>query len=108
MLFKMFSIEQSSAAHKRRQVFITQSRVLVQRVQEYYVRLAQSLATGQKIQGETTNIPQNTLAEKNIMELDEDNHTQSRLPRKFCELTDDHFPLFVTFDKVHSEFNPSL
>jgi len=108
MLFKMFSIEQSSAAQKRRQVFITQSRVLVQRVQEYYVRLAQSLATGRKNQEETINIPQDTLAEKKLMELDEDNHSQSRLPKKFCELTDDHFPLFVTFDKVHSELNPSL
>jgi hypothetical protein len=106
MLFKMFNHEQSSAAQKPRQVFITQSRVLAERVQEYYIRLAQSLATGRQNQEETTNITQGTRAEKKLMELDEDDHGQSRLPKKFCELTDDHFPLFVTFDKVHSEFNP--
>ena len=108
MLFKMFSIEQSSAVQKRRQVFITQSRVLTQRVQEYYIRLAQSLATGRGNQAETTNITQDTLVEKKLMDHDQENHSQSRLPKKFCELTDDHFPLFITFDKVYSEFNPLL
>lgn len=108
MLFKMFSIEQSPAAQKHRQVFITQSRVLAERVQEYYIRLAQSLATGRKNQEEATNITQDTRAEKNLMELDEEDHSQSRLPQRFCELTDAHFPLFITFDKVHSEFNPLL
>ena len=100
MLFKMFSIEQSSAAQKRRQVFITQSRVLTLRVQEYYIKLAQSLATGRKNPEEPTNITQDTLVEKKLMDHDEERHSQSRLPKKFCELTDDHFPLFITFDKV--------
>jgi hypothetical protein len=105
MLFKMFSIEQSSAIQKHRQVFITQSRVLAERVQEYYIRLAQSLATGRKNQGETINITQDTRPEKKLMELDEEDHSQSQLPKKFSELADSHFPLFITFDKVHSEFN---
>jgi len=108
MLFKMFNNEQSSAAQKPRQVFITQSRVLAERVQEYYFRLAQSLVTGRNDQEESTNITQGTRVEKKLMELDEEDHGQSRLPKKFCELTDDHFPLFVTFDKVRSEFNPLL
>lgn len=108
MLFKMFSIELSSATQKRRQVFITQSRVLTQRVREYYVRLAESLATGRKNQEETTNITQDTLIEKRLTDHDEEIHSQSRLPKKFSELTDDDFPLFITFDKVYSEFNPLL
>lgn len=104
----MFSIEQSSAAQKRRQVFITQSRVLTLRVQEYYIKLAQSLATGRKNPEEPTNITQDILVEKKLMDHDEEHHSQSRLPKKFCELTDDHFPLFITFDKVYYEFNPLL
>lgn len=103
MLLKMFGNEQSSAVQKPRQVFITQSRVLADRVQEYYIRLAESLATGRKNPEEATNITQDTQTEKKLMELDEEDHSQSRLPKKFCELTDDHFPLFITFDKVHPE-----
>lgn len=104
MLFKMFGVEQSSAAPKPRQVFITQSRVLAERVQEYYIKLVQSLASGRNNQ-ETINATQGIQAEKKLMDLDEEDHSQSRLPKKFSELTDDHFPLFVTFDKVHSESN---
>lgn len=105
MLFKMFGIEQSSAAQKPRQVFITQSRVLAERVQEYYIRLVQSLASGRKNQEEAANTTRSTQDEKQLLELDEEDYGQFGLPKKFSELTDDHFPLFVTFDKVHSKFN---
>ena len=49
MLFKMLGVERSSASlyrKKTRQVFVTQSRVLVKRVQEYYTKLARSSAAG--------------------------------------------------------------
>jgi len=105
MLFKMFGVEQSSGVQKPRQVFITQSRVLAERVQEYYIRLVQSLASGRKNQEEATDTTQSTQVEKQLLELDEEDHSQSHLPKKFSELMDDHFPLFVTFDKVHSKFN---
>lgn len=101
----MFGNEQSSAEQKPRQVFITQSRVLAERVQEYYVRLVQPLAGRRKNQEEAANTTQSTQVEKQLLELDEEDHSQFRLPKKFSELTDDHFPLFVTFDKVHSRFN---
>jgi hypothetical protein len=99
MLFKMFGTEQSNAAQKPRQIFITQSRVLAERVQEYYLKLNQSLAGGRHTQKEFADTTQGTQAEKKLMKLYEDD---DRLPKKFSELTDVHFPLFVTFDKVRS------
>jgi hypothetical protein len=109
MLFKMLGVERSSAAlssKKMRQMFVTQSRVLVERTQEYYTKLARSSAAGDRSEGEIKQrATQRTQAEKEIMELDDDDDTQSRLPKKFSELTDDHFPLFLTFDKVGSYLN---
>jgi len=103
MLFKMFGTEQSNASQKPRQVFITQSQVLAERVQEYYIKLAQSLASGRKRQEETINNTHSTEVERELLGPDGEDHSQSRLPKKFSELTDNHFPLFVTFDQVYSK-----
>ncbi|EEB88265.1 hypothetical protein MPER_13994, partial [Moniliophthora perniciosa FA553] len=34
-----------------------------------------------------------------LVDLDEEEEYRSLLPTKFSELKDEHFPLFVTFDK---------
>ena len=106
MLFKMLGVEQFSASlsnRKIRQVFVTQSRVLAERVQEYYTKLARSSAAGDRSEGEIKQrATQRTQAEKELMELDDEDDSQSGLPKKFSELTDDYFPLFLTFDKVGS------
>jgi hypothetical protein len=102
MLFKMLGVEQASRK-KIRQVFVTQSRILAERVQEYYTKLAASSAAGNRSEGEIKQrATQRSQAEKELIELDDEDDTQSGLPRKFSELTDDHFPLFLTFDKVCS------
>ena len=106
MLFKMLGVERSStllSGKKIRQVFITQSRVLAERVQEYYSKLARSSAAGDCSEGEIKQrATQRSQAEKELVELDDEDDSQSGLPRKFSELTDGHFPLFLTFDKVCS------
>jgi len=106
MLFKMLGVERSSASlfrKKIRQVFVTQSRVLAERVQEYYTKLARSSAAGDRSEGEIKQrATQRSQAEKELVELDDEDDSQSGLPKKFSELTDDHFPLFLTFDKVCS------
>ena len=55
MLFKMLGIERAYAQKveimpiaKPRQVFVTQSRVLATRVEEYFSKLLESLDAGQK------------------------------------------------------------
>lgn len=109
MLFKMLGVERSFASlpgKKIRQVFVTQSRVLAERVQEYYTKLASSSAAGDRSEGEVKHrATQRTQAEKELVELDDEDDSQSGLPKKFSELTDDHFPLFLTFDKVGSYLN---
>jgi hypothetical protein len=104
MLFKMLGVQRSSTTYshrKIRQLFITQSKILAERVKEYYVKLMQSSATPDRHELEIAyQAAQRAQAEKELMELDDEDDTQSGLPQKFSELTDDHFPLFVTFDKV--------
>ena len=106
MLFKMLGVERSSASlycKKIRQVFVTQSRVLVERVQEYYMKLARSLAARDCSKGEIKKwATQWSQAEKELIELDDEDDSQSGFPKKFSKLTDGHFPLFLTFDKVGS------
>ena len=109
MLFKMLGVERSFASlsnKKIRQVFVTQSRVLAERVQEYYTKMARSSVAGERSEGEVKQrATQRTQAEKELIELDDEDDSQSGLPKKFSELTDDHFPLFLTFDKVGSYLN---
>ena len=106
MLFKMLRVERFSASLSRkkdRQVFVTQSRVLAERVQEYYAKLARSSTAGDRSESEIKQrATQRFQAEKELIELDDEDDSQSGLPKKFSELTDDHFPLFLTFDKVCS------
>ena len=50
MLFKMLGIERAWESHretmpKPRQLFVTQSRVLAEKVEEYFAKLLESLAT---------------------------------------------------------------
>ena len=84
-------------------MFVTQSRVLAERVQEYYTKLAKSSAAGHRSEGEVKKrATQRSQAEKELTALDDEDDSQSGLPKKFSELTDSHFPLFLTFDKVGS------
>jgi hypothetical protein len=109
MLFKLLGVERSNASlssKKIRQVFVTQSRVLAERVQEYYTNLARSSAAGDRSEGEIKQrATQRTRAEEELIDFDDEDDSQSGLPKKFSELTDDHFPLFLTFDKVGSYLN---
>jgi hypothetical protein len=104
MLFKMLGIERAnrqSGEERVRQVFVTQSRVLAERVEEYFTNLAQSCSAGLLSTEEVEwRASKKMEADKDLMELDEENEDSSGLPSRFSELQDKHFPLFLTFDKV--------
>lgn len=90
------------AMAKPRQVFVTQSRVLAVKVEEYFTKLMASLATGALSKEELAKIAK---AKKNedtegLVDQDDEVDWRSDLPARFCLLEDQHFPLFVTFDKV--------
>lgn len=100
MLFKLLSIEKAhrKQAQPIRQVFLTQSHILAQRVQEYYTQLYGAA----KVPGEKAAQP--NVETMGLVNLDEESDARSDLPAKFSELTDAHFPLFVTFNQVRSLF----
>jgi hypothetical protein len=106
MLFKMLGIERTRRkldGPKVRQVFVTQSRVLADRVEEYFNNLIQSCAVeSQTVEELEWRASKRKEIEKNLMELDEEDDSSSNLPSRFSQLEDKHFPLFLTFDKVQT------
>ncbi|KAF8323810.1 hypothetical protein DL93DRAFT_2222704 [Clavulina sp. PMI_390] len=101
MTFKMLGIELAIRQLPRlwdgprpRQMFITQSRVLAQRVQDYYHQLFHA---AQFVQSSDPLIVQ---LEGNLLQMDEEDDERVDLPSKFSLLEDKHFPLFVTFDQL--------
>ncbi|KAG9097516.1 hypothetical protein FRC06_007474, partial [Ceratobasidium sp. 370] len=99
IVFKMIGIEklfeQMEDVAKPRQVFVTQSRVLAQRVQEYYNNLisASSAASSR---------PQQQEEEQVLADLDDEDAGAFGLPAKYSLLEDKHFPLFLTYDQLCS------
>lgn len=118
MLFKMLGLERAYAlqdeslagAAKPRQVFVTQSRVLASRVEEYFSKLLESLATAKKSKEEIKRIADHKKQqeeESNLLyDVDDDVTWKAGLPEKFSLLEDEHFPLFLTFERVSASLTP--
>jgi hypothetical protein len=84
-----------------KQIFLTKSPVLAERVQKHYQKLRFSIeaadlsATELK---ETT--PAGQLHSQTMVHARDRRASESGLPRKFGDLRPDQFPLFITFDQV--------
>lgn len=109
MLFKMLGIENASTllgrkdSAKPRQLFVTQSRVLAGKVEEYFSKLMEALATAKHTPKELARLAKNIQAhreEAGLVDLDDDVNWRNDLPDRFSGLEDRHFPLFITFDRV--------
>ncbi|CAE6474691.1 unnamed protein product [Rhizoctonia solani] len=79
------------------QVFVTQSRVLAQRVQEYYQRLVRSSF---ETVGKDSGVDEQD--EEVLADLDDEDASTFGLPIKYSMLEEKHFPLFVTYDQLCS------
>lgn len=104
MLFKMLGIQRAwemkisgGDMPKPRQIFVTKSRVLATKVEEYFTKLLESLALAgysledlKRIQARSTRI--------GLIDVDDTDRVD--IPQKYSLLEEKHFPLFVTFDKV--------
>jgi len=111
MLFKMLGIHRTwqqyrNVGPKPRQVFITQSRVLATKVQKYFAKLMSSLEVPESSPGGLRTIGMEAEPETNLVDLDDDKNWRSDLPERFSELLDDHFPLFITYDRVRISSSP--
>ncbi|EMD41416.1 hypothetical protein CERSUDRAFT_89982 [Gelatoporia subvermispora B] len=107
MLFKMLGIERSWEAYrdtmpKPRQLFVTQSRVLAEKVEEYFLKLHGSLAAANQSAEELAKLTHNKRLqqEQGLVDRDEEILWRGDLPKRFTELKDEHFPMFITFDHL--------
>jgi hypothetical protein len=107
IVFKIFGIErawqnQGCIGARPRQLFITKSRLLAEKVERDYVSLLYSLSTGPDAPLYVRERIQrwNSRRKKVIFNSDDTESKREDLPEKFSELLDDHFPLFLTMDTV--------
>ncbi|OSX68102.1 hypothetical protein POSPLADRAFT_1165650 [Postia placenta MAD-698-R-SB12] len=108
MLFKMLGIErsfqlmQNDAMHRPRQMFVTQSRVLAEKVKEFFMKLHESLLSADKSPEEIKAIVAARQARqaRGLVDQDEEIDWRGDLPKRFSDLKDEHFPMFVTYHQV--------
>lgn len=110
MIFKMVGMERRwrsqhedlrSAMARPRQVFVTQSRVLADKVEDYFhnayrVVEAETRTASESAARKTSN------RDQGMVDKDEEDRHRDDLTRRFSELTDDDFPLFITTDYVRA------
>ncbi|KJA29102.1 hypothetical protein HYPSUDRAFT_32443 [Hypholoma sublateritium FD-334 SS-4] len=111
MLFKMLGIERAytlrkDIMQKPRQIFVTQSRVLAGKVEEYFSKLLDSLATAEKTKEELARLIKHKKQQQDdhegLIDIDDDQNWRGDLPSRYSQLKDEHFPLFLTFDRLAS------
>ncbi|KAF8624782.1 hypothetical protein AX15_005672 [Amanita polypyramis BW_CC] len=108
MLHKMLWIEKSfqingDGAIKARQMFVTKSGVLAEKVQEYFNKMLESLGMSNRSAQELKAIAEDRKRKQrngDLVDKDEDYDLNTTLPTRFSDLRDDHFPLFITFDQL--------
>ena len=106
MLFKMLLIERTfqlvgSDLPRPRQVFVTKSRMLAKKVQEYFEKLTSSLAIASLPSADLTNQSRAQYRDDlGLIDADDIVDWRTDLPTKYSELGERHFPLFITFDSV--------
>lgn len=111
MLFKMLGMERAwenvsnivnGGISRPRQVFVTQSRVLAEKVEEYYKKLAQSHIAATRTEQESTELgaKKEKPEDRALVDQDEEELWRGSLPKKYSELGEEHFPMFITFDHL--------
>jgi hypothetical protein len=108
IVFKIFGIErawqnQGCIGPRPRQLFVTKSRLLAEKVERDYVSLLHSLSAGpgKELQYVRERIERwNSRRKKEIFNPDDVEGKRDDLPEKYSQLRDEHFPLFVTMDTV--------
>ncbi|KAG2160213.1 uncharacterized protein EDB93DRAFT_46990 [Suillus bovinus] len=104
MLFKILGIQRAwelsaNDMPKPRQIFVTKSRMLATKVEEYFTRLRESLAMSGYTLPEIAKLKAQSF-EDDLIDPDDAPESQMNVPARYSELEDKHFPLFVTFDRL--------
>ncbi|KAH7874451.1 uncharacterized protein C8R40DRAFT_1108966 [Lentinula edodes] len=108
LLFKMLLVERThqmtgADAPKPRQIFVTQSRILAKKVEQYFVTLGRSLIASSQSLSNLCEIRASQRGnvlddEDDMIHVDDIVDWSGDLPSKFSDLRDEHFPLFTTFN----------
>jgi hypothetical protein len=106
MLFKILGIQRAWEMSiidmpKPRQIFVTKSRMLATKVEEYFTKLLESLALAGYTLQELAKLKTQSVQE-GLVDIDDTPESQMNIPKRYSELEDKHFPLFITFDRVCS------
>ena len=104
MLFKMLGIQRAwevlmsdSCMPKPRQIFVTKSSFLALKVEQYFTKLLESFAlAGHSLE----ELKRMRARSREFGLVDADDIHLADIPEKYSSLEENHFPLFVTFDKV--------
>lgn len=108
MLFKILGIERGwQVSHndfeefmnRPRQMFLTQSMVLANRVREAYTKMHETLTGVQRDTHDPSSSIGSTL--HGLVDHDEEAQRSGRYPKRYSDLGPDHFPFFGTIDQVH-------
>ncbi|KAF9033219.1 hypothetical protein BDZ89DRAFT_983953 [Hymenopellis radicata] len=108
MLFKMLLVERTvhlvgGDIPRPRQVFVTKSRMLAKKVQEYFSKLATSLSRASQTLAqliELSKVEVDHDDDVGLVDVDDVHEWRADLPKKFSDLEERHFPLFVTYDSL--------
>jgi hypothetical protein len=107
ILFKILGIERAwntrgSVGRRPRQIFITKSRRLANKVEEEFVNLISSLCNSFDMPEDIQERIQRWKGRKKMdtFDLDDGEDCRDDLPQKYSQLRDGHFPLFTTTNKV--------
>lgn len=111
IVFKILGIERAwqnrgSIGPRPRQLFITKSQLLADKVEQDYVDLLLSLYAGPDTPQYVCERIQHWKSHRKEKVSDPDGAEGMRddLPEKFSELQDSHFPLFITVENVSKTF----
>lgn len=106
MMFKMCGRQRAWEAQglrRPRQVFLTQSRFLVEKVEDDFIKLSNSLAMAKRKSVEEPVAGIFSHGDE-LLDLDEEEYWSNDLPKEFSALEEKHFPLFITYDHVRLSF----
>jgi len=103
----MFGIERAwelrgSTGARPRQLFITKSRNLAEKVEGYFYKLIQSIFDESNTPKHIADMleRQNARGARGLIRVSQDSGWRQDLPERYSELREEHFPLFITVDTV--------
>jgi len=85
---------------KPRQVFVTRSRLLAIKVEEDFTKLMASLEAADYSPEELHKMEKGAKQDIEFVDQDDNEKWTSDLPERFSDLLDEHFPLFITYERV--------